>query len=34
MPGAMQADGERVTVFTIAEGGNFITQVALAEAEN
>ena len=34
MPGAMQADGERVTVFTIAEGGNFITQVAPAEAEN
>ena len=34
MPGTMQADGERVTVFTIAEGGNFITQVAPAEAEN
>lgn len=34
MPDAMQADGERVTEFAIAEGGNFIMQVAPAEAEN
>ena len=33
MPGAMQADGERVTAFAVTDGGNFITQVAPAEAE-
>ena len=33
MPGAMQADGERVTAFAVTDGGNFITQVAPAEVE-
>ena len=33
MPSAMQADGERVTAFAVTDGGNFITQVAPAEAE-
>ena len=33
MPGAMQADGERVTAFAVTDGGNCITQVAPAEAE-
>ena len=33
MPGAMQAEGERVTAFAVTDGGSFITQVAPAEAE-